>query len=242
MIKGKKLLVISAHAADYVWRSGGVIAKYIEEGAEVHVEVLSHGVRGESNDLWNQPDQTYEKVRDIREGESRAAAKILGIENLNFWGLQDYPIPLGEPELERLVRKIREVNPDTLITHDKFDIMNPDHDNVHKFVHQASVMATSNCVELAGTKPCKQMKIYGFQPHQPEVSHFMPGSFVDITSTYDKKVAAMNCFKAQGHLIEYYTYRAFTLGNHARRLSNYKEYKYAEAFANFFPIVGPELY
>ena len=242
MIKGKKLLVISAHAADYVWRSGGVIAKYIEEGAEVHVEVLSHGVRGESNDLWKQPGQTYDQVKAIREGESREAAKILGITNLDFWGLTDYPIPLGQTELERLVRIMREVNPDIIISHDKFDIMNPDHDNVHKFVHQASVMATSSGVELEGTRPCKQMKIYGFEPHQPEVSGFMPGSFVDITQVYDKKIAAMKCFKAQGHLIEYYTHRAFVRGNHARRLSDYKDYAYAECFANFFPIVGPELY
>ena len=28
MIEGKKVLVVSAHAADYVWRSGGTIAKY----------------------------------------------------------------------------------------------------------------------------------------------------------------------------------------------------------------------
>ena len=43
MIAGKKMLVVSAHAADYVWRAGGTIAKYIKGGAEVHVVVLSFG-------------------------------------------------------------------------------------------------------------------------------------------------------------------------------------------------------
>ena len=47
MIEGKKVLVVSAHAADYVWRAGGTIAKYIKHGAEVHVVVLSFGIRGE---------------------------------------------------------------------------------------------------------------------------------------------------------------------------------------------------
>ena len=51
MINGKKMLVVSAHAADYVWRAGGTIAKYIKHGAEVHLVVLSFGDRGESNDL-----------------------------------------------------------------------------------------------------------------------------------------------------------------------------------------------
>ena len=52
MIKDKKVLVVSAHAADYVWRSGGTIAKYIKHGAEVHVVVLSFGIRGESAAQW----------------------------------------------------------------------------------------------------------------------------------------------------------------------------------------------
>jgi len=242
MIAGKKLLVVSAHAADYVWRSGGVIAKYIEEGAEVHVVVLSYGVRGESNDLWNTPGRTAEEVKDIRDKETRKAADILGIQNIEFWDLPDYPIPLTDAEATRLVRKMREVNPDILISHDKYDIMNPDHSDVQDFVHRCSVMSVSNGVELDGTKASKQMRIYSMEPHQTEMSGFVPGSFVDITSVYDKKVAAMKCFEAQSHLIEYYTNRAFLRGNHARRLSDFKDYKYAECFANFFPIVGPELY
>ncbi|MEG0542505.1 MAG: PIG-L family deacetylase, partial [Angelakisella sp.] len=73
MIAGKKMLVISAHAADYVWRAGGTIARYISEGAEVHVVVLSFGGRGESNDLWKQEGATAESVKAIRKGETEAA-------------------------------------------------------------------------------------------------------------------------------------------------------------------------
>jgi len=242
VIAGKKMLVVSAHAADYVWRSGGTIAKYIEEGAEVHIIVLSFGVRGESNDLWSKPDQTAASVKDIRRGETIKAAEVLGVQNIEFWDLQDYPIPLGQSEEDRLVRKIREVAPDIIITHDKYDIMNPDHNRVSDFTHRCSVMSISNGVEMEGTKCCKQMRIYGFEPHQTELSNYKPGSFVDITSVYDKKVEAMKCFQAQGHLIEYYAQRAFMRGNHAARLSGEKSYKYAESFANFFPTVGSELY
>ena len=41
MIKDKKVLVVSAHAADYVWRSGGTIAKYV---ANMNVDVIDLGV------------------------------------------------------------------------------------------------------------------------------------------------------------------------------------------------------
>ena len=70
MIEGKKVLIVSAHAADYVWRAGGTIAKYIKHGADVHVVVLSFGIRGESNDLWKKEGATYESVKAERYAET----------------------------------------------------------------------------------------------------------------------------------------------------------------------------
>ena len=241
MMKGKKVLVVSAHAADYVWRSGGTIAKYIKEGAEVTVVVLSFGVRGESNDLWKKPDQTAETVKSARKAETLEAAGILGIQNIEFWDWEDYPMVVNPEREERLVRKIREIAPDVIITHDKFDVLNPDHNVVSDLTFRCSVMSNSNGVRLEGTKTTRQMQLFGFEPHQTELSRYVPGIFVDITGTYEQKVAAMKCFKAQGHLIEYYTQRAFLRGNHARRLSGCQDYKYAESFSRFFPIVAEEL-
>jgi 4-oxalomesaconate hydratase len=242
MIAGKSMLVVSAHAADYVWRSGGTIAKYIEEGAKVQVAVLSFGSRGESNDLWKQEGANAARVRSIRRDETLKAAEILGIKEIEFWDLQDYPLELTAEHEERLVRKIREVRPDIILTHDKFDVLNPDHNRVSEFVIRCSIMSNSEGVEIEGTKATKQMRLFGFEPHQTELSHYMPGSFIDITPVYEKKVAAMKCFQAQKHLIAYYTERAFMRGNHAARISGNSAYKYAESFANFFPVVGPELY
>lgn len=243
MIKGKKMLVISAHAADYVWRSGGTIAKYVAEGAEVNVVVLSYGVRGESNGLWKKGGHTYESIREIRKAETRQAAKALGLteEQLDCWDYTDYNIPMtGELE-ERLIKKIREVQPDIILTHDKSDILNPDHNAVHDLVWRCSILSNSDGVLTDGLPTTKQMRIFGFEPHQTEISRYVPDEFIDITSAYDKKIAAMNCFQGQSHLIEYYTQRAFMRGNHARRISGNKAYAYAESFANFYPVVAEEL-
>lgn len=244
MIQGKKMLVVSAHAADYVWRAGGTIAKYVQNGAEVHLVILSFGGRGESNDLWKQPDATAESVKMIRKSETQAAAKILGIENVEYWDLQDYPIQTDDALDERMVKKIREVRPDIILTHDRNgeDVLNPDHNYVSQWFFRCSIMANSAGVRIAGLPNTKQMRLFGFEPHQTELSKFVPGSFVDITETYEQKVAAMKCFKAQSHLIQYYTDRAFLRGNHARRISGNQSYKYAECFSNFFPVVGEELY
>lgn len=245
MIEGKKVLVVSAHAADYVWRSGGTIAKYIKHGAEVHVVVLSFGIRGESNDLWKKEGATYETVKAERFAETKAAAEILGIKNIEFWDLPDYPMApaLDETIRERLICKMREVRPDIILTHDRNgeDVLNPDHNIVSQFVFECSVQSNSNGVRIEGTKATKQMRLFGFEPHQTELSKFFPGTLIDISEVYDQKVAAMKCFKAQSHLIEYYTERAFLRGNHLRRISGNQTYKYGECFSNFFPVAGEEL-
>ncbi|MFR0815681.1 MAG: hypothetical protein ACLSIL_15190 [Enterococcus casseliflavus] len=43
-------------------------------------------------------------------------------------------------------------------------------------------------------------QLFGFEPHQSEISGFQPEVIIDITETYEQKQAAMNCFKAQEHI------------------------------------------
>ena len=92
-----------------------------------------------------------------------------------------------------------------------------------------------------GLPTTKQMRLFGFEPHQTELSGFVPGELIDITEVYDEKVRAMQCFQAQHHLIQYYTERANLRGNHLRRISGNQTYKYGESFSNFFPVAGEEL-
>lgn len=234
------LLVVSAHAADFVWRSGGTIAKYIKHGANVKLVVLSYGARGESNDLWNVEGQTLENVKKIRQGEIEAAAACLGVTDLEVWDFEDYHMVITPERMERMVKTIRQFNPYHILTHGPRDAFNPDHEAVHKYVFDASVLSTSNGVRIKGYPTVKQARIFGFEPHQTEISEFVPEVILDITEVFEQKQAAMNCYKAQKHLIEYYTARAMMRGNHARRCSGNKEYKFAESFTRVFPYVGGE--
>jgi len=238
--KNTNLLVVSAHAADFVWRAGGTIAKYAKHGANVTLVILSYGARGESNDLWKTEGQTLENVKAIRKSEIEEATKCLGISNYEIWDFQDYHMELNEERMERLVRKIREVKPHHILSHGPTDAFNPDHESVYKYVFDASVLSTSSGAVLEGTTVAKQARLFGFEPHQSEISNFKPEVIIDITETFEQKQAAMNCFKAQPHLIEYYALKASLRGNHARRCSGNNEYKYAEAFSRSFPYVGGE--
>ena len=233
------VVCISAHAADYVWRAGGTLAKYAQEGNPVQVLVLSYGERGESAELWKQPGQTEAGVKAIRRAESEAAAAALGVK-VEFLDWGDYPLKLGDDRIEALVLSMRRVRPQIIITHGHHDPFNPDHADVAAATLRAAVLAQS-----PGYRPdvptIGPAKIFGYEHHQPELSHFRPEVFVDITASFETKRKAMECFVTQKHLLEYYTMRAHIRGNNARRISGNNAYRFAECFERYFPYVGAEL-
>src|SRR3546814_12183320 len=60
---GPSALVVSAHAADFVWRAGGAIALHAAKGYAVTIVCLSFGERGESAKLWKDPGAPLQGVK-----------------------------------------------------------------------------------------------------------------------------------------------------------------------------------
>jgi 4-oxalomesaconate hydratase len=231
----RRIQVIGAHSADFVWRSGGAIAKAVEEGGQAEVIALSYGERGESGELWKQPDQTIENVKRIRHAEAEAAAAELGA-SFKALDLGDYPLQIGKVELELIAETIREFGPDVLITHTDTDPFNPDHPVAFVAVDRARSLAAGAGVQSA-FKTIRPPQLFLFEPHQPELCNFYPTTFVDITSVFEKKQAAMAHMKAQAYLQTYYAERAGHRGNHARRATGNQDVRYAEAFQRVIPQV-----
>ena len=61
----RRVQVIGAHSADFVWRAGGAVAVAVENGGTAEVIALSYGERGESGELWKQEGQTVENTRRL---------------------------------------------------------------------------------------------------------------------------------------------------------------------------------
>lgn len=235
----RRIQVIGAHSADFVWRAGGAIAKAVELGGEAEVVALSYGERGESGELWKHENQTLENVKKIRHAEAEAAATELGA-RFRALDLGDYPLQIGADELTLIADVIREFAPDVLVTHTDLDPFNPDHPVAHHAVDRARSLAAGAGVESA-FKTVRPPQLFLFEPHQPELCNFMPTVFVDITSVFEKKQAAMGHMKAQAYLQTYYAERAAHRANHARRASGNQEVRYAEAFQRVIPQVVSEL-
>lgn len=235
----RRIQVIGAHSADFVWRAGGAIAKAVELGGEAEVIALSYGERGESGELWKQPDQTVENVKKVRHGEAEAAAAELGA-SFKCLDLGDYPLQIGREELELIADTIRAFGPDVLLTHTNVDPFNPDHPVAFAAVDRARSLAAGAGVQSA-FKTVKPPALLLFEPHQPELCNFMPSTFVDITSVFEKKLAAMAQMRSQSYLQSYYAERAGHRANHARRASGDQSIKQAEAFQRVTPQVVGEL-
>jgi 4-oxalomesaconate hydratase len=234
-VNGRRMLVIGAHSADFVWRAGGAVAVNTSSGGAARVIALSYGERGESGELWKEEGQTIERVKQIRHGEAERAAAAVGAE-FACLDLGDYPLEIDIHGLAQIADQIREFAPDVLITHTDTDPFNPDHPVAHAAVMRARSLAAGAGVQSA-FKTVRPPELFLFEPHQPELCNFTPTTFVDITQVIERKRAAMAEMKAQRYLQEYYGQRADQRGNHARRSSGNNEIRQAEAFQRVTPQV-----
>ena len=199
---------------------------------------LSYGEQGESGELWKEPGQTVERVKEIRHGEAERAAAALGA-TFECLDLGDYPLEIGSRGADR-ARATGSAShaPDVLVTHTDRDPFNPDHAIAFHAVERARALAAGAGVASA-FETIEPPELLLFEPHQPELCNFTPTTFVDITPVIEQKRAAMAEMKAQAYLQTYYDQRAEQRGNHARRSSGNDAIRYAEAFMRVTPqVVG----
>ncbi len=244
MADKKTALVISAHAADFVWRAGGAIALHQKKGYDVTIVCLSYGERGESAKLWKQAGMTLETVKGERRKEAENAAKALDAHDILFFDLGDYPLEMDREAKMRLVDVIRKVQPRFMMSHSMWDPYNTDHMGATRFALECRMIAQA-WGHNPGEKVLGAPQLYLFEPHQTEQMQWKPDVFLDITEVWDKKFAAIQCMKGQEHLWKYYTNLAENRANHFRRNSGGqaggRDAKYAEGFQSVFPRTVDEL-
>ncbi|MEJ2654896.1 MAG: PIG-L family deacetylase [Acidihalobacter sp.] len=237
-------LVISAHAADFVWRAGGAIALHQQKGYEVTIACLSYGERGESAKLWKQGGYTLEQVKAERRKEAEAAAQALDAHDIQFFDLGDYPLEMDRDAKFRLADLIRKVQPKFMMSHSLYDPYNTDHSYATKMAMECRMIAQA-WGHNPGEKVLGAPQLYLFEPHQTEQMGWKPDVFLDITDVWDKKRAAIECMQGQEHLWHYYTNQAENRANHFRRNSGGqaggRNAKYAEGFQSIYPRTVDEL-
>jgi 4-oxalomesaconate hydratase len=243
----ESLLVVSAHAADFVWRAGGLIALYAARGHRVTVCCLSYGERGESARFWRQ-GLSLAEIKAARHSEASKAAAVLagpGTVDLRCFDADDYPLEETRELVDRLVRLYREVVPTVVVTHTPVDPYNQDHEAACRLTQKARVLAQAPGVFPGEGASLGAPPLFWFEPHQTEMCQFRPDVLVPITEVWDTKRAAMEVMAAQEHLWEYYTDVAKRRGVQAARNSGpnlgAKVQTMAEAFQRLYPQIADGL-
>ena len=236
----RRVLVIGAHAADFVWRAGGAIAVATRAGGTAQVIALSYGERGESGELWKQEGQTVENVKRIRHAEAEKAA-----------ARARRRVPRAR--LRRLPARRRRRSAwrrsSTRSASSRPTCSSPTPTPTRSTRTTRSPTTSSSARARSPPAPAcasafdsiRPPDLFLFEPHQPELCNFTPTTFVDITRGLRAKREAMAAMEAQKYLQTYYAQRAEQRGNHARRASGDQDVRYAEAFQRVIPQVVAEL-
>jgi len=239
------LVVVSAHAGDFVWRAGGAIAAAAMRGERAVVICLSYGERGESASQWL-AGKGLDEIKAIRRVEAVGAARELGAE-IEFLDLGDYPLRESPEAVAALVDAFRRLQPTVLLTHPLADPYNGDHPAAARMALEARVLAQAIGVangdggypgpeDVIGAPP-----VFFFEPHQSEQSGFTPGVLLDITTAFPRKRAAMERLPAQQHMWSYYTDLAVRRGVQLKRNAGpnlgLAHETMAEAYMRYYPQV-----
>ena len=237
MSQQESMLVVSAHAADFVWRAGGAVALAASRGDRVTVLCLSYGERGESASAWR-AGKTLEEIKAQRRGEATSAAAALGAA-IEFLDAGDYPLRETDELVDRIVGVYREVNPSVVLTHTLADPYNGDHPAAGQMALRARVLAQAAGYPAPG-EPIGAPPVFLFEPHQPEMCNFKPQVILNIDEVWEIKRKTFEILAAQKHLWAYYERVALQRGVQGGRNTG-KPMTYGEAYQRLFPMAMEEL-
>ncbi len=125
----QRVLVISPHPDDESFGCGGTIREHVTQGASVRVVFLTSGEKGGHG-------RNVDETIRIRESEARAAAKILGVDAIEFWREPDGSLRSNNGIVGRLRDALREWRPHLVYVPHARE-MHPDHRAACRLVRRA---------------------------------------------------------------------------------------------------------
>ncbi|MBI3648983.1 MAG: PIG-L family deacetylase [Actinobacteria bacterium] len=107
------VLAVFAHPDDAEIAAGGTLAKWAAAGREVHLLVLTNGDRGSADPTRDRVD-----LARARLAETEAGARVLGLASAQVLGIHDGELENTGAVREAVVRRIREVRAETVLSCD----------------------------------------------------------------------------------------------------------------------------
>jgi LmbE family N-acetylglucosaminyl deacetylase len=193
----QRALVIAAHPDDIEFVVAATVAKWVRAGTKAGYVLVTSGDAGS-----HQPGITREELARIREAEQRAAARVVGVDDVVFLGHPDGEVETTMALRRDLVREIRRFKPDTVICYDPTRLFIGDRYINHPD-HRAVGQAALDAVAPASAMPLVfgELRQDGLEPHRVKqvfvASTMEPNTWIDVTETIDLKIEALRQHASQ---------------------------------------------
>ncbi len=221
----QRVMVITAHPDDSEFGAGGTVAKLTRDGKQVAYCIVTNGDKG-SGDRTMAP----ERLAQIRQEEQRNAARVLGVETVDFLGFADGELEDTRESRMAVTAAIRRHRPDLIIT------QNP-HRTKNLFAshrdHRITAGIVLDCVYPLARDHLSfpELLARGLEPHKVKEVHLMwwesPEVVVDVSDTMDLKLKALACHASQIQDMPAVERR---VRERAAQIGKAKGYAYAETF------------
>lgn len=175
------ILVIAPHPDDAEIWCGGYIAKASSDGYSVGILDLTRG------------ELSSNGTPAVRAKETAAASKVLGLKYRNNAKLPDGGIlATANSQLRTVVKVLRETKP-KLVLAPFYTDRHPDHEEASKLVQRAIFFSALSKYSPKLLTPHSVSSLCFYQLR----TGFNPSFLVDISSVYETKLKAINCYKSQ---------------------------------------------
>lgn len=190
-------LVIAAHPDDGDFGCAGYTAQLAARGWDVDFLVCTNGAKGTEDRTM-----TRERLIALRKEEQREACRRMGARDVYFLDREDGELVYDRTFLEQIVRHLRLLKPNTVLTHDPTDIIiansfinHPDHRATGTAALDAVYPTARDHLNFPhhldeGLEPHKVREVLLWNSNQPNFD-------VEITDQVDLKIHALSAHVTQ---------------------------------------------
>src|SRR3954469_14846226 len=185
-----RVLLVMAHPDDVDFGCAGTVALWTQAGIQVSYCIVTNGDAGGFD-----PSVPRSEIAGIRQAEQRAAAKVVGVDNVVFLGYPDGRLTVSLDLRRDIARVVRQVRPDRVVA------QNPDRNYRRIGVSHPDHMATGEATLCAVYPDARNPFAFpelldegleAWTAREVWISGIeQPDRYVDITDVFDRKVAAL---------------------------------------------------
>ncbi|HEX8182474.1 MAG TPA: PIG-L deacetylase family protein [Candidatus Saccharimonadales bacterium] len=193
----QSVLAVVAHPDDLDFCMAGSLARWADEGTEVYYLILTSGCRGGAD------IEAMMSLGETRRSEQRAAGDIVGAKDVFFCDYEDGKLEATMDVKRDIVRYIRQVTPDVVLTIDPTVLYDAKLGLVNHTDHRAAGQAAIDSVyPLACNRPSFTELLHeGLEPHHVStlllVNAEKQNFYVDMSQQFARKQAALQAHASQ---------------------------------------------